>query len=220
MQIQAVFSSCKRRLKLATPTRFWESEAVRGSRAFAAPYSGWCVPHSRLFTAPFHNSRGRFNLLMCLVESAQAITPIGCSHYRCLLVRTVIATRRLKYLRCVRSGRRRRRRRRSWRKSRDAFGTRSLVSGGCVAALSIHEENSISIYGLFPFSASSLLWKLGIMNKEGQVKTEHFTIYYFNSLHQSRTHFNINKPEKPRADDFLALSVKHFKVKQNDNPYI
>ena len=42
-----------------TPTRFWESEAVGGSRAFAAPYSGWCVPHRRLFTAPFHNSRGR-----------------------------------------------------------------------------------------------------------------------------------------------------------------
>ena len=31
-------------------------------------------------------------------------------------------------------GRRSRRRRRSWRRSRDAFGTRSLVSGGCVAA--------------------------------------------------------------------------------------
>ena len=30
-------------------------------------------------------------------KSAQAITLIGCSHYRCLLVRRVIATRRLKY---------------------------------------------------------------------------------------------------------------------------
>ena len=34
-------------------------------------------------------------------------------------------------------GRHSRRRRRSWRKSRDAIGTRSLVSGGCVAALKV-----------------------------------------------------------------------------------
>ena len=117
-----------------TPTRFLESEAVRGSRAFAAPYSGWCVPHRRLFAAPFHTS---WCLMVRESRPKQSLwlavhTTAACWEGQLLplvdwsICGVFVGGRRI--------GRRSGRRRRSWRKSRDAFGTRYLVSGGCVAA--------------------------------------------------------------------------------------